>query len=339
MQKKKICYLGKELHTSHWINLPSGDCNSIRKAYYAKPNKKDVQISLKKIGNGSSNISIIVKYYFKNLMSKVRLQSARWTIDEVMQCDDLIRYYYSRIMSSEKIYPPSKGIQKNFETALRISGGNVAMKPSNFPIKVSDYILEKYNTNDNYYDFSCGWGVRLLSSMRKGLNYYGTDPNHLLVYRLKSLYTDYNTENKTIYNPDIRCQGSEIYIPEWENKMGLIFSSPPYYCLEDYGVGCQSIYKDGENNIKTYDEWLVTYINPTIEHCVKYLVHGGYFLVNVKNSKEHCIYDDIFKELKKYLNYIGTEDLTIIKRPSSKKNLNTNEHIMVFQKKNSNRLD
>ena len=59
------------------------------------------------------------------------------------------------------------------------------MKPSNFPIKTVDYIINKYNINDKYYDFSCGWGVRLLSSFRNNISYYGTDPNNILVQRLK----------------------------------------------------------------------------------------------------------------------------------------------------------
>ena len=89
--------------------------------------------------------------------------------------------------SNKKIYPPNKELIKNFETSLRISGGRVTMNPSNYPIKSADYIINKYNVNNNYYDFSCGWGIRLLSSLKANVNYFGTDPNPLLVKRLKVL--------------------------------------------------------------------------------------------------------------------------------------------------------
>ena len=194
-EKYTISHMGKTFKTKHWINISEKECKKIREKYLEKPSKKQVEEQLVKISEGGRIISHIKNYYFKDLMAKVRLHSARWSIEEMLQCDDLIRYYYSRIMSNKKVYPPLKGIHTNFASAIRISGGRIAMNPSNFPIKTIDYILGKYNVNGKYYDFSCGWGVRLLSSLRTGIQYYGTDPNNLLINRLHQLAEDYDRVN------------------------------------------------------------------------------------------------------------------------------------------------
>jgi hypothetical protein len=232
------------------------------------------------------------------------------------------------VLSSDKVYPKTDSDIKNFEAALRLSGGGVAMKPSNYPIKSVDEVLSKYNINGKYYDFSCGWGVRLLSAMRNRVDYYGTDPNNLLVDRLRQMATDYNTVNGTSASYDIRCHGSETFIPEWENTIGVAFSSPPYFNLEDYGVGNQS-YKPGTS----YQEWLDNYLRPTLENIKRYLVDDGKMLVNIKDFLDYKLCADT-RAIAESLGFHYVETLTLknITRPSAKVDLNTDEGIMVFSK-------
>ena len=157
-EKYTISHMGKTFKTKHWINISEKECEKIREKYLEKPSKKTSRGAIGKNSHGEKIISHIKNYYFKDLMVKVRLHSARWSIEEILQCNDLIRYYYSSIISNKKVYPQQKGIYANFASAIRISGGRIAMNPSNFPIKTIDYILGKYNVNGKYYDFSCGWG-------------------------------------------------------------------------------------------------------------------------------------------------------------------------------------
>lgn len=327
MSKFKIEHKGKILNTTHWINISSEKCSELRDLYYSKPEFPLVQDNLKSIYSGSTKVNYIVDYYFKELMSKTKLSGPKWSIEEVFESDDLIRYFYSRIQSSDTMYPKSSTDIENIKTALRISGGGVCMKPSNFPMKTVDSILDKYNLNNNYYDFSCGWGVRMLSSMKKNINYFGTDPNYKLVEKLEQLHDDYDESNLSSTNIDIRPDGSEIFVPEWENTMGLAFSSPPYYDLEDYKIGAQSSHN------RTYNQWLEEYIKQTINNIKKYLMPGGYLLINIKNIKNYPMYDDVLKICKDSgLVFLEELELKNIKRPSAKVNLNTDEKIMVFQK-------
>jgi hypothetical protein len=327
-KKYTITHKGKTLNTNHWYPLTDAECLALKKAYYTKPSSELVVRNLKKIANGGTQVAHITNYFVKDLMAKVKLLSPRWSIEEIFESNDLIRYFWSRVLSSEKVYPPHKTDINNFETALRLSGGGVAMKPSNFPMKSIDQILEQYNVNGKYYDFSCGWGVRMLSAMKNNVEYFGTDPNHLLVGRLNSLHESYNNVNDTKNKVNIKCSGSEVFHAEWENTIGVAFSSPPYFSLEDYKIGNQS-YTEGT----TYEQWLEGYLTRTIQNIHKYLVSDGYFLINVKNFSEYKLVQDTQRIAK--ANGFDRIDSILLKnttRPSAKDDLNTNEIVMVFKK-------
>ena len=131
-------------------------------------------------------------------------------------------------------------------------------------------------------------GGRLAGALKNKVNYFGTDPNYLLVDKLKEFAKDYQKINWTKSGVDIRCQGSEKFIPEWEGKIGLAFSSPPYFLLEDYKIGDQS-YKSG---ITTYDMWLNDYLKPTMQNIYKYLTIDGYFVINIKDFDKYALEKD-----------------------------------------------
>ena len=328
MKNKKytITFQGKTLYTDHFYPLTDHECDNIRKEYYEKPSFELVIKNFKDVYDFKKNISHIIEYYLKDLIDKVKLYSAKWSVEDVLKSDDLIRYLYSRIKSNKKVFPEHFSLIKNIKTSLRITGGGVVMKASNFPIKTVDEIIKNYNINNNFFDFSCGWGVRMLSALRNNVNYFGTDPNYLLIEKLKTIHSDYDKINNTNTFIDIRPIGSEIFIPEWENKMGLIFSSPPYYILEDYKIGNQSIIN------KNYKEWVDLYLKETMKNCKIYLIEDGYLLVNIKNVLKYNIYDDLKNILLNLgLKYIGYKILKNIKRPSSNKDINTDENIMIFK--------
>lgn len=333
----RIEYLGKVLETTHYADISDEKCEEIRQAYWKKPSIDSVHRNLVSIRRGGTQVSTITDYYVKDLMSNTKLYSPRWTIAEVFECNDLIRYFYSRIQASETVYPKTKSEIENIETALRISGGGVAMKPSNFPMGTVDSILNRYNLNNRYYDFSCGWGVRLLSALKNKISYFGTDPNYKLVSRLKQIHQDYDLVNSTQSLVDIRAVGSEIYQSDWANTLGMAFSSPPYFTLEDYKIGEQSI-KD-----RDYHAWLSEYLQPTIENIKKYLISGGHIIINIKNFGEYKLYDDTFALCESAnLTYVETLELDNITRPSAKEGINTDEKIMVFrngERKNPTPMD
>lgn len=327
---KKIEYNGEVLETKFYKEISDEKCEMLKKQYYEKPDFEQVKNNIIKVNKGGKVLNKITEYYFKDLMSKVKLYHSKWSIEDVFNCNDLIRHFYAKTLCNDKVYPKDKPEIQNIKTAFRLGGKGVAGKPTNFPIATVDYILKNFNVNNKYYDFSCGWGVRMLSSMRNGVDYYGTDPNYLLTKRLNELYNDYSNINKTNTVVDIRTQGSEIFVPEWENTIGVAFSSPPYFALEDYKIGNQSY-----NNNITYSEWKNNYLNNTINNIHKYLIDDGFLLININNYDKFNLVDDT-KYICKENGFIYKDSIKLknIKRAKSTGGLNDNsEDIMIFVKK------
>lgn len=246
----------------------------------------------------------------------------------MFECKDLLGHFVEKTTCNPKVYPKELPLIKNIETAFRLGGKGTAAKPSNFPIKTVDYILSKYNVNNNWYDFSCGWGARLTGALKNKVNYYGTDPNYILTQRLSNLIALWKDTIGNNSYTEIRTQGSEVFVNEWKNKFGLAFSSPPYFYLEDYKIGKQSWDKG-----TSYEQWLSEYMYNTINNISKYLVAGGYLAININNFLHYNLVDDTKRIIEENgFTYITTETLTNIKRTNSNGGLNDNsEGIMIFQ--------
>lgn len=328
---KIIEWKGKTFETIHECEISNKEFENIRKDYYTKPNFDSVKKEFLNLEKGGVKNSNITNYYVKDLMAKTRIYYNKWSIEEVLECKELVEFFISKTRTNKKVYPDKDSLIKKIETAFRLGGKGVCSKPANFPIKTVDEILEKYNINNNWYDFSCGWGGRLEGALKNHVNYFGTDPNYLLTDRLKQLSKDYKETTNTNTLVDIRTQGSEIFIPEWENKIGVAFSSPPYFYLEDYKIGNQS-YKEGMN----YEDWKNNYLKPTFENIYIYLINEGYFILNINNFKDFKLVEDSIEIAEKVgFNFIKYHKLNNIKRVNSNSGFNDNsEKILVFTKNN-----
>lgn len=289
MNEKKlyaINYLGKIYNTTIHKDLTDEEYKQIVKEYYTKPDFNLVKKQLISISDGGTKVNHITNYYVKDLMAKVKIHYNNWTIEEALMYKPLIEFFAGKTADNKKVFPEKNSLCKNIETAFRLCGFKTASKPSNFPMKAIDNLLDLYNINGKYFDFSCGWGVRMLSSMKHGIEYYGTDPNYVLCDRLKEMSTDYRDITNSNVQTHIYAHGSEIFIPELENSIGFAFSSPPYFNLEDYKIGNQS-WSEGV----TYDIWKENYLNKTIQNIYKYLIDDGIFAININNFNKYNSHD------------------------------------------------
>ena len=277
--QEKVSYNGKSVMTKHHKIISDELQRSLKEQYYKLPPIEEVnkQFECIKKRNGVKNDKI-TNYYFKKLMSKVQVTGAKWSLEEVFNSKELLGLFISKVEKSPKIFPEEKGLLNNIERAIALGGKGYARKPTQFPLKVVNEVLKKYNINNNFYDFSCGWGMRLLGAMKNEINYYGTDPNYLLVNQLEKLKEDYCKKYPIKSSVNILPQGSEIYVPEWENIMGLAFSSPPYFNMEDYKIGKQSY-----SSQISYEEWKQNFLFPTYINIYKYLIEQGVLVLNIKD--------------------------------------------------------
>lgn len=328
-ETKIIEYKGQILETKHFMELSDEKYLELKKEYYKKPEFNDVSKQFIAISKGGTKNDKITNYYVKDLMAKTKMYHCKWSLEDVWDCKDLVSRFYAQTFTNDKVFPKTSSEIKNIETAMRIGGKGVAQKPSNFPLKTVDYILENYNVNGNWYDFSCGWGVRLTGALKHNVNYFGTDPNFILVDRLHKLANDYKSVVGGDSLVDIRVTGSEIYNDDWRNKIGLAFSSPPYFYLEDYKIGKQS-YTEGIS----YEDWKENYLKPTIINIYQYLIQEGYFLLNINNFEGY----DLVGDSKKIAESVGFKLIKIERLDNIERckenggSMDNSEGIMVFIK-------
>ena len=337
---KTIQVNGIEIKTSFDFPIIDDErYNFIVESFFKKPSLDKVKYEMYNISNGSSNIKAITDYYYRDLMSECTTYRSKFSIYDVMHDRTLVslidyvtqrrcKYFYANNSCDS-----ADGVKEAFRQFFATGGNSLARSVGQFPLDTVQYILDKYNVNNNYYDFSCGWGSRLAGALSKGVNYYGTDPNYKLTEKLQEYIKDYksivhqNTSKVNIYT-----QGSEFFIDELRGKMGLCFSSTPYYKVEDYKYGNQSCRKE------SYKEWKDEYLRPTIENCYSYLVDDGFFIINIKNYRNYKLEEDSCKIATDVgFHYYCTENLYLDKsyvrsNGIDGQSVSTNEPMFVFTK-------
>lgn len=333
---RTVSYAGRTKgFTKDFEIISDEEYNKICEEWYRKPDINKVKEEMILLDEGGTKFSEITDYYFRDIMDDTVRVRGVWSINEVMSNKELLSSVVSRIKNKPKFFT-CKTLIENIDMCFRVGTNGTAVKVGQFPIKIVDDILYEYNVNGNYYDYSCGWGSRLAGAMKARINYFGTDPNYKLVPRLNKFKDDYKSLLRINSGVDIRCQGSEEFVPEWENKIGLAFSSPPYFLVEDYKTGNQS-YKTGKT---TYNEWLEVYLEPTIKNIYMYLVNDGYFLCNIKNFKNYTMEEDVVRlSVKNGFELYKIDTLKQMQRVSGwndtdeeKTMIDINEKIFVFIK-------
>lgn len=193
---KEINYLG-ETYKSDFIggDLEHDKILEIRNGYYNECKEKAI-INLKRVLNGEINrITDINSYYFERLQCDVVMHHSKWSVNEVLECNDLIQVFINRAKTNKKVF--NGNVIQNFKTSMRLGGKGIAQRPSNFPLKECKKILSDYAKGKNYIDTSCGWGVRMLASACLDIDYVGFEVNEKLIYKLNELGNDIKKINRT----------------------------------------------------------------------------------------------------------------------------------------------
>jgi hypothetical protein len=144
------------------------------------------------------------------------------------------------------------------QRSMRLVNATSMFKPS-----IAKYMALKYSQeNDTIFDYSCGFGGRLLGSMAANRKYIGTDPMTTNELTTMAEYFKFDKERYTLIN-----SGSELYRGE-ENSIDLSYSSPPYLEQEYYSDDPRQAYNQGE------DHFYNVYWKGTLEN-IKYMLKSG----------------------------------------------------------------
>lgn len=311
--------------------------NEIFKKYTDEELCKDIQ----SFQQGEGNLNKTLSHFFKEVIYKSAGKKADLSPWEALSDEETVNKIISYIKSKPKFFTSNNEIS-NVESALRNSF-SWCRKVANFPPKEARNIYFRYYDINkkpiNCLDTSMGFGSRMSAVLLSGHNYCGFDPNKQLFRKIKEYKLFLKNNNFITSNQ--RCglynQGSEIFRPELAELFDVSFTSPPYFNLEKYS-------NDGgasSRNYNNYQLWVKEFVIPTVENTYRYLKHGGYAMINIKNlNKKETCFDDFFKAFENidHMKYIETFNLTIRKKQYGKqyndeKGVITNsEPIMVFRK-------
>lgn len=173
---------------------------------------------------------------------------------------------------------------------------------------IAKAIYLKYsNDGDIVYDYSCGFGARVLGALSCGRRYIGIDPLTTSEVSDMLKFLNISEDRYKLINgiSEDYCMGEEC--------VDFIFSSPPYYDQEVYSSDINQAYNKGE------DYFYNTYWVNTLKNCKKMLKSGKYFGFNISNKYDRMLdiakvefgdIVDIFylRTVRSHLNKSGKED-------------------------------
>jgi hypothetical protein len=176
---------------------------------------------------------------------------------------------------------PSPVTPSGIKDGLEMMGGNVA---TNFKPMNAKALYEKYTPKGGViYDFSCGFGGRMLGALssKNNYRYMGVEPNTETFDNLNKLggYIEKATNRSNIFK--IYHKGSEDIRFNRSEFVDFAFSSPPYFSLERYSDEETQCYI----KFPTLDEWFEGYVKPTIKTIYDVLKPNRYYAVNISDFK------------------------------------------------------
>ena len=192
---------------------------------------------------------------------------------------------------------------------------------SQFKPQAAKILYDLFNSK-HILDLSSGWGDRNVGfcASNLGESYTGIDPNTRLYEGYAAQAKMYGKGKDISFN----CTGSESFKPPKGKRYDTIFTSPPYFNVEQYSDDPeQSFLKHG-----TFNGWLTDFLFPTIDMAWKHLDHsdperGGIIGINIsdvtddKNQIQQICdpMNDYFGK-KKGARYIGCIGLRLALRPN-----------------------
>lgn len=190
---------------------------------------------------------------------------------------------------------------------LRMIGGSTT---TNFKAMHAKALCERYcPEGGTVYDFSCGFGGRMLGALssKNNYKYIGVEPcveTYDSLLRLGNYIEEVTGRNDSY---EIHNVGSEEFFGE-AGSVDFAFSSPPYFNLEKYSDEPTQCY----NKYPVLDEWFEGYVKKTIQNTYDMLKDGGVYAVNIadfKTSNKQVNYVDEWIRMSEEIGFTFKEQL------------------------------
>ena len=230
-----------------------------------------------RIGLGNNRGQPLSRFLFPNMMTaEPKGRGSNSLKDRFLDDTKLkraIRICFEMREGQKLVYPTA--LRRSLEL---VTGENIQnFKPQNARAIVEHLCPVLWG---NIYDYSAGYGGRLLGigSSNMNYNYTAVDPNTETVNYLQ--YFNSLIKQATGVEGTIVQSVSEDYQPK---DIDLAFSSPPYFNLEKYSdepTQCMV-------NYTTLDEWFDGYVVPTMTNIHNGLNSDGVFATNIADYKTY----------------------------------------------------
>lgn len=160
----------------------------------------------------------------------------------------------------------------------------IAYRASIFFPHIAKFLYSRYvNDGDIIYDYSTGFGQRLLGalSLPYKVKYVGIDIDPVTIKSNQSIY-DFCRENRPMLNKevDLYCMGAEDFCDEqYHGKVKLAFSSPPYWNVERYSNDTKQAGNQGYTDFLKWWQKVVNNID-------QMLSINGLFAINIADMAD-----------------------------------------------------
>lgn len=165
----------------------------------------------------------------------------------------------------------------------------------NFRVSVAHNVIQIMRAT-RILDPCAGWGDRLIGALScSNVRYYcGVDPNKGLFKGYKRMIETFSPLRETILETNMINQPFEdADIPDKEYD--LIFTSPPYFTLEEYRGGDMSL--QSSSRYPTLDKWLNKFLFPSLKKAWAFLQENGHMVIVINDSPN-------LKFVENMLNYV-----------------------------------
>lgn len=156
---------------------------------------------------GKVAMQAVSKYYFFEERTKAKIKGgnpfhdiveSKETYDELMKMT--FRYFGKHLYPGPDL---NKRLAKwGWDVGRLFKNFGI---PSQFAFGEAYHLYERHNVNGKVFDYSCGWGNRLLAALCNKLDYTGVDTNPALVEKLMECARDFNSTMGFDLKVDVRA--------------------------------------------------------------------------------------------------------------------------------------
>lgn len=109
--------------TNTFKELTDERCDELKRLYFKKPDINLVTYELMKVNSGGTQLTNTTKYFFRELMCKTKLYASRWSVEDAMNNNDIIRYLMGNAEKNKIVFPGDD--LSNLATSFRLSVGGM----------------------------------------------------------------------------------------------------------------------------------------------------------------------------------------------------------------------